>query len=114
MKVITTPEVKAYFNDLITILYEKEYFGFEESATKYVDGLLDDIITTLPKRPHKPAPAHFDQYGKDMDYAVFSTNKRTSWYVFFISYEVENEMFYLIQYVGNNHTIAQYLCLDKK
>jgi hypothetical protein len=26
MKVISTPEVKEYFNELVTILYEKGYF----------------------------------------------------------------------------------------
>jgi len=42
MNVYITPEVKEYFNDLVTILYEKGYFGFEDAAIKYADGLLDD------------------------------------------------------------------------
>ncbi|MCL2414874.1 MAG: hypothetical protein FWC94_06450 [Bacteroidales bacterium] len=108
-RVIVLPEVRQYFKNLVPILYDLEYFSYLESSQKYVDELLDDIITNLPKHIHKPASAHFDRYGKNMDYAVFSKNKRTSWYVFFNSYEFENDVVYLIRYVGNNHTVAQYL-----
>ena len=37
MTVYTKPEVKQYLNDLITILYEKEYFSYEETAKQYVE-----------------------------------------------------------------------------
>jgi len=36
MRIIFLPETLKYFNDLSTILYEKEYFGFEESALSFV------------------------------------------------------------------------------
>ena len=35
-KVIALPEVREYLSELIHILYEKEYFGFEESAQRYL------------------------------------------------------------------------------
>ena len=46
-----------------------------------------------------------------MEYAVFKKSKRTSWYIFFNTYEDEQtgEDIYLVRYIGNNHTIAQYL-----
>ena len=109
MNVFTIPKVKQYFNDLITILYEKGYFGYEETAKKYVDKLLDDIVTKLPAKPHKPAPKYFDIYGKNMKYAVFPKNRRTKWYVFFTVYWENDEKVYLVRYIANNHTIAQYL-----
>lgn len=31
MKVVALPEVREYLMELINILYEKEYFGFEET-----------------------------------------------------------------------------------
>ena len=43
MKVIALPEVREYLMELINILYEKEYFGFEENAQKYVEELFFDI-----------------------------------------------------------------------
>ena len=109
MNIETIQEVKQYLNDLITILYEKGYFVYEETAKKYVDELIDDIQTNLPTKLHKPAPKYFNNYGKNMKYAGFRKNKHTIWYVFFQTYEKNGETTYLIRYIANNHTIAQYL-----
>ena len=91
MKVYTTSNVKKYLNNLITLLYEKEYFSYEETAIRYVDELLDSIITILPTRRHIPAPSYFDRYGKGMYYASFPKNKRTTWYAFFSKYKEGEE-----------------------
>ena len=109
MKVIAIPEVQQYLESLKKILFEEEYLGFEESAIKYVNDLFDDIITSLPVRAKKPAPKYFDKYGKSMYYASFRKNKRTQWYVFFRIYRERRELIYQIRYIGNNHTVAQYL-----
>ena len=109
MNVYTTPAVKEYLNNLVTILYEKEYFGFEYAAIKYVDELLDEIIANLPIKQHNPAPKYFGKYGKGLYYASFNKNKQTTWYAFFNKYEVNKEIIYLIRYIANNHTAAQYL-----
>lgn len=34
MKVVVLPEVRLYFKELAQILYEKDYFGYEEAALK--------------------------------------------------------------------------------
>jgi hypothetical protein len=109
MKVEMAPEAIEYFNELSAILYERDYFGFEENAVKYVNELLDDIIETLPYRVKKIAPAYFDKYGKKMLYSLFQKNKNTQWYVFFNIYKKNGELIYLVRYVNNNHIIAQYL-----
>ena len=109
MKIIAIPKVQHYLDTLKTILFEEEYFGFEESAIKYVNDLFDDIIATLPLCPHKPAPKYFDKFGKNMEYAIFRKNKRTSWYVFFRVYLHNGEEIYQIRYISNNHVIAKYL-----
>ena len=109
MKVLVIPEVYEYLDNLVTILYEKDYFGFEDFAIDYVDGLLNEILMTLPVRLHKPAPKHFEKYGKNMYYAIFEKNKRTSWYVFFTKYYEYEETVYLVRYITNNHITAQYL-----
>jgi hypothetical protein len=61
-------------------LFEKEYFGFEDAAVKYVRELIHEIRDALPNRLKRPVPAHFNQYGKDMYYAVFKKNKNTQWF----------------------------------
>jgi len=109
MKVIFLPDVRKYFNNLIPILYEKGYFGFRETAKKYVDDLFDDIEINLPIHSHKPAPKYFDKYGKGLYYAVFPKSKRTQWYAFFRIYQKNGEIIYQVRYIANNHTVAQYL-----
>ena len=109
MKVIATPEVYAYLENLVIILYENEYFGFEDAARKYVDDLYYDITTTLPVCVKKNAPKYFDKYGKGMYYASFRKNKHTQWYAFFRMYQKSGELIYQIRYIANNHIVAQYL-----
>ena len=109
MKVIATRKVRQYLSELVYKLYEKEYFGFEDSARKYVKGLVDDIRADLPFKVKKPAPPYFDRYGKDMWYASFRKNKGTQWYVFFTVYRKDDELVYLVRYIANNHTVSQYL-----
>ena len=109
MNVIFIPKVLDYLENLVTILYTKEYFISLEASKKYVGELIDDILTTLPTRLHKPAPKYFDRYGKNMKYAVFKKNRRTSWYVFFKTYNKDGEKVFLIRFIANNHTIAQHL-----
>jgi len=109
MQVILLPEVLKYLENLSIILYEKEYFSFEETALKYVMELYEDIITNLSVHHSKLATKYFGKYGKDMEYAVFKKNKQTSWYVFFRVYRENGNEVYQVRYITNNHVIAQYL-----
>ena len=110
MKVIFTQKVLLYFEELTTILYEKEYFCFLETSKKYVDELIDDILKNLPQKAKKPASKHFtDRYGKNLYYATFAKNRRTQWYAFFRMYKVEGEIYYQVRHIENNHTAAHYL-----
>ena len=105
MKILFDPSVRKYLKEVSEILYQKEYFGFEEDAIRYIDALIDSIYETLPNRVHKPAPPYFNRYGKKLLYATFKKNDHTHWYVFF---HYENDI-YLIRYISNNHMIAQHL-----
>jgi len=109
MKVLFLPEVRQYFQELEDILFEKEYFGFEDHAIQYVRELIYEIENTLPVRTCKKAPPYFNRYGKNLYYASFRKNKATQWYVFFTRYRERDEMIYLVRYISNNHVIAQYL-----
>jgi len=109
MKVLILPEVRQYLNELSQIFYKKNYFSFLDSSEKYIEELFEDIVTTLPNRPKRPAPPYFDRYGKKMFYAIFRKNKSTQWYVFFNIYETKEGLIYLVRYISNNHVIAQYL-----
>jgi hypothetical protein len=109
MKVLFLPEIRNYFAELAEILYEKNYFGFESSAIRYVEDLFNDIADTLPKRYRTIAPKYFDKYGENMFYVSFKKTKSTEWYVFFSEYELNNETIFLVKYITNNHVSeAQY------
>jgi hypothetical protein len=109
MRVLFLPEVQTYYDNLEQLLYKKGYFSFRDSSKKYVKDLIDDIKMDLPIKLHKPAPRNFDRYGKNMEYAVFKKSRQTSWYVFFTTYNDNGEVVYLVRYIANNHTVAQYL-----
>jgi hypothetical protein len=112
MKVRILPEVLDYLDELVITLYEKEYFGFKESSKKYVKELFQNIKTTLPIRLHKPAPKHFERYGKDLHYASFNKNNRTTWYAFFTKHQQDEDIIYLVRYISNNHVAGQFLNSD--
>ena len=107
--VLFLPEVEAYLFELVEILYKKEYFGFKESALKYVEDLQQDIISTLPNRHRRYAPPLFDRYGKNMLYSIFPKSKATKWYVFYTIYNDNGEFVFLVRYISNNHRIGKYL-----
>ncbi|MDR2907348.1 MAG: hypothetical protein LBU91_05105 [Bacteroidales bacterium] len=110
MNVILTLETLDYLENLVEILYQKEYFGFMETSKQYVAELLDDIKAKLPILPRKVAPKYFEKYEKGLYYATFQKNKRTTWYVFFRMYRLENnQIIYQVRYIDNNHAVAQYL-----
>ncbi len=109
MKVRFTPRVENYFYELEDILYEKGYFGFEESAHEYADELILEIIATLPVRVHRPAPRHFDPYGNGIWMTSFRKNRNTTWYAFFTKYDDVGETVYLVHRIENNHTASQYM-----
>ena len=110
MKVLFLPEIQEYFDKLEIILYEKGYFSYEDTAKKYVDELIDDIIANLPAKLKKQAPKYFtDLYGDGLYYAVFQKSKHTQWYVFFRMYFENGEQYYQVRFIANNHTVAQHL-----
>ncbi|MDR1154189.1 MAG: hypothetical protein LBL04_05710 [Bacteroidales bacterium] len=109
MNVLAIPEVTEYLERLVDILYEKEYFGFEDTSVSYIVELFEDIIKDLPNKRSKPAPEFFKKHGKELEYASFPKNKHTVWYVFFELYEDSGEITYLVKHIENNHTAAQYL-----
>ncbi|GHU89281.1 hypothetical protein FACS1894155_05930 [Bacteroidia bacterium] len=101
MKILFLPEVMDYFLELADILYEKNYFGFENSALEYAEDLFEDISENLPNKHRKLAPNYFDRYGENMNYSAFKRNKNTSWYVFFNIYFENGETVYFVRYISN-------------
>jgi len=96
-KVIYLPEIENYINNLIDVLFEKEYFGFLEDSKLYVSKLIDYIDQNIHLIQPNISPKQLIHKGKY--YISYSSNKRTTWYIFF---EKRNRQI-LITYIFNNH-----------
>ena len=108
MRVLATPAIHNYLEELVILLYEKGYFGYEEYAIDYVNDVINFINAKLPSSVHRNAPKHYEKYGKKLKYATYRRNKQTYWYVFFNKYKDKGEIIYMVRYIGNNHTEAQH------
>lgn len=95
--IILQKSVTDYLETLIFVLFEKEYFGFEETAQLYVSKIYNFIEKDLVKFPSKKTPPKLQKFGSN--YAFYKANKTTTWYIFF---ETKNSR-YLITHITNNH-----------
>ena len=109
MKIVYLKKVRIYFDNLIPKLHDLGYFSYPETAKIYVDEIFTEIHKQLPIQIHRPAPVHFEKYGKGMKYIVIKKNRRTHWYVFFKTTQKDGETIYKVRYIANNHVIARYL-----
>jgi len=103
-EIIFADEVDLFFDELLIVLFEKGYFSFQSTAKSYKDNFTDYIKKYIGIIPGKTAPKHFNRYGKDLKYISYKANKTTTWYIF---YQQKDNVF-LIRYIANNHTAAQY------
>jgi hypothetical protein len=97
VKIEILPEVIIFLNELVELLFYKEYFGFEDSPQFYVQNIYDFIENDLINFPHKTTPIKLKKLGSN--YVFYKPNNRTTWYIFF---EKSNNR-YLITHLTNNH-----------
>jgi hypothetical protein len=94
-KVIISPLVVDKLESLILVLFEKEYFGFIESAMEYVDNIYDFILTIPSQKKKRAKKSKFGNW-----YCSYKANKNTT---YFISFDYEGDV-YLIKNITNNHS----------
>ena len=96
-KVIFKEELLLYFDELIYTLFVQEYFSYEENAKRYVDKIVNFIISEINSFPHKPTPQKLHYLGSH--YIFYKANNLTTWYIFFERQGSE----FLITGIINNH-----------
>jgi hypothetical protein len=94
-EIIITPNADAVLQDLIEILYNKEYFGFKDSCKDYV-GELYDFCASLPKQ--QPRKTKDSKYGAW--YCRYSHSRKTHWFIFFD----KSDDRYIIRHIINNYS----------
>ncbi len=97
IKVIYTPHVIAYLDELVRVLYKEEYFGFIESAEDYVVRIYDAVSESIKLSSHKKTPSKLQYLGSN--YIFYKSNTRTTWYIFFEKRATD----FLITGIINNH-----------
>lgn len=97
-KIIFKKEVLEYFDELFFILFEQQYFSFEDNAQNYIDKIVEFICENIETFPHQPAPKQLKHLGSK--YIFYKANSRTVWYVFFENKENK----YLITGITNSHS----------
>ena len=81
-------EASLYLDDLIEVLYKKNYFGYLESSEIYVSKIYEFVEENIESFPNKKTPLKLQHFGKN--YIFYKINPRTTWYIFF---EKENTNF---------------------
>lgn len=87
-KIIVSHSLKNKLNELSDILFYKEYFGFKEDASNYVQRIRD-FIETIPTKPLRQCKN--PKYGK---YFVRYDNKKSKMQ-FFITFNTNNNRFFI-------------------
>lgn len=104
INIVLHPNVIDFFEELIIVLYQKNYFGFESEAQNYVQKIYDFIEYNLPIFPYKKTPENLLNLGSK--YIFYKANQNTTWYIFFEN--LDNR--YLITFITNNYSeIIQFL-----
>lgn len=96
--IIYLPEVEHFLNDLVDLLFEKEYFGFKEDAVLYVLKIKHYISQNISSFPAKSTPTEHRHHGEK--YIFYKANVNTTWYIFFS----QEEQTFFIQFITNNHS----------
>lgn len=96
-KIIFSTNIEAYLKELVDILYEKKYFGFEEDARIYVQEIVEFILHYDFKVNVRKTDKNFKMFGSN--FIKYKANNNTSWYIFF---DKRGNQF-LINHILNNH-----------
>ena len=87
-------KVRIKLSHLIYILHEKEYFGFWETAEKYVDSIYDTILKIPEIKHSKSANPKIGTY-----FVRHKANSKTTYYIIFDKKDDR----YLVKDIFSNH-----------
>lgn len=96
--IIYSEEFHRSIEDLVEILYTKQYFGFKYECEFYADKIYDFIDFNIIKPICKNSPSVDQKFGSK--FIKYKANNNTSWYIFFD--QKENQ--FLINHILNNHS----------
>ncbi|KQS92805.1 hypothetical protein [Chryseobacterium sp. Leaf394] len=96
--IIYSREFHQSIEELIRVLYVKEYFGFELVCQLYAEKIYDFVDYNIYKPIGRDTPKSLQKFGKKC--IKYKANHRTSWFIF---YDQKGDQF-LINHILNNHS----------
>lgn len=96
--IIFSEEFHQSIEDLVEILFVKNFFGFEEDCQNYGDRIYDFVINNIVLPNSKISPENFQKYGRK--YLRYDAKNQTSWYIFFH----QKDHRFLVNHILNNHS----------
>lgn len=63
IEILVRPNVVEFLDELIQILYQRNYFGFRESAEEYVSNIYASIPILIHNQLYKKSPNELAKYG---------------------------------------------------
>ncbi len=96
--IVFSEEFHKSIEELIQILFEKDYFGFKIDCDHYTDKIYEFIENSINFPISKNSPVKFQKHGNR--YLKYSPNKRTTLYIFFD----QKDNRFLVNHILNNHS----------
>lgn len=85
--------------ELIEVLFLKNYFGFESDCQNYGDRIYDFVVKNISSIPvSKNSPQELQKYGKK--YLRYEDNNQIYWYIFLDQKDTR----FLVKHILNNHS----------
>ena len=81
INILISDDAALYLDNLVEILYNKDYFGFIESAEMYMCRIYEFIDQNIQYFLSRLRPNELYGYGEK--YIFYKINPRTTWYIFF-------------------------------
>ncbi|MBC7557240.1 MAG: hypothetical protein H7195_09805 [Chryseobacterium sp.] len=96
--IIYSQEFHELVEELIEILFTKEYFGFKIDCHFYAEKIYDFIDLNIDKPISKKSPRKFEKYGDN--FIKYKVNHQTFRFIFFD----QKENHFLVNFILNNHS----------
>ena len=96
--IIFSEEFHQSIEELVGLLFVKNYFGFESDCQNYGDRIYDFVVENINFPISKNSPKKLQHYGKK--YIRYKVNNHTTWYIFF---DQKGNQF-LVNHILNNHS----------
>ena len=93
-RIIISIEVRSRLKELVHLLFEKDYFGFKDSAKSYVDKIVETILA-IPRLKHYQTK----DTSRGSYFVRHKANSNTTYYILF---DIKGNRYYITNIISNH------------